>query len=410
MKVIHISYKDAQEGAAIAVDRLCRALIAHGLSSSILVQKKVSDSPYSTSISDNTLKKFLSFVRIGADLCINNLLVTNRLTYHTLPFVGTDIARQKEIIEADIIHLHWINRGFLCLHSIEKLLSLNKIIIFTLHDSWAFTGGCHMPGQCTEYVAKCDNCSNVVSSKLSRYFLSRKVKIFSKPNFFVTAPSSWIAKKASKSAVFKDKVIYKIPNCVDTTVFKPLEKAACRQVFNLPSDRKIVLFNITNDVRKGIEFTRYVISQLVEMEPDLLFVGFGASNAEHTVFADLPVVAVGKIYDNYSMAALYNACDVMLAPALEEPFGQTYIEAMACGTPCVAFNCTGPRDIIDHKINGFLATELDKAELVEGIYCCLMNRVEFGLDAVDKVRKQFSFEHVARMFTELYEQLLKASK
>lgn len=406
MKVVHLSYKDAQEGAAIAVDRICRSLVNADVDSSILVQKKVSDNAYSRAISQCDQDKLLSLLRVGMDLVINRTLIRDRMTYFTLPFVGTDLVEHEDLVAADIIHIHWINRGFLNLNSIEKILGLGKKVVITLHDSWAFTGGCHMPGSCSRYKTDCRQCPLQVRFGLPHYFLKRKCEVFSHPNLIVTAPSNWMAKKAKLSKVFGGKTVTTIPNCVDISIYKPLERSHCRRLFNLPVDRPIVLFNITRDPRKGIEFTRDVIAELSKRDSSLLFAGFGTSNTENTHFADLPVVALGRFSDNHTMSALYNACDVMIAPALEEPFGQTYIEAMACGIPCVAFNNSGPKDIIDHEINGFLASDTDKDLLVKGVYHCLSNREQCGVNAVDKVRESFSFESVSRMFIDFYTQLL----
>ena len=409
MKVIHISYKDAQEGAAIAVDRICKSLIRRGIDSRILVQKKVSDSPYSRSIATNNLQKVFSFIRVGLDLLVNNLLVKEKSTYFTFPFIGTDISKHYEILEADIIHLHWINRGFLSLGSINKLLKLKKPIVWTLHDSWAFTGGCHMTNQCTKYQDDCKKCPLTLCFNFSSHFLKKKRAIFSVPSLVFTTPSSWMVEKARTGCVLSKKKITVMPNCVDTSIYKPLNSINCRKIFNLSEDKSIVLFNITNDMRKGIKYLHQVIFQLSENDKTLEFVGFGSSNIENTVFADLPIVAVGKINDNYSMATLYNACDVLIAPALEEPFGQTYIEAMACGTPCVAFDHSGPKDIIDHQENGYLAKYMDKNSLIDGVYYCLENKNKLTYAAVDKVQKKYSFNHVSQMHIDFYESILKNS-
>ena len=126
MKIVHISYKDDQEGAAIAVDRVCSALIRIGVDSKILVQKKISDKPYARSVAINKPQKIFALFRVGLDLLINNLLVKDKSTYFTFPFIGADISQHPFLLEADVIHIHWVNRGFLSLRSIGKILKLNK--------------------------------------------------------------------------------------------------------------------------------------------------------------------------------------------------------------------------------------------------------------------------------------------
>lgn len=407
MKVVHISYKDDQEGAAIAVDRICQSLIRAGVDSQILAQKKVSDKSYSRSIANSKLQKAFSFLRVGLDLLINGLLVKDKSPYFTLPFIGCDVSKHQMLREADVIHLHWVNRGFLSLGSIEKIVGLGKPVVWTLHDSWAFTGGCHMTGQCVKYQASCVSCPLTIGPDLTKHFQSKKKKLAAKnSNISFAAPSKWMAQKASSSDVLGDRTVAVLPNCVDTSIYKPLDRMSARTLFNLPLDKSIVLFNITNDTRKGISYVRQVIAQLTEYDKNILFVGFGTSNVQNTVFADLPITSVGRINDNYSMAVLYNACDVLIAPALEEPFGQTYIEAMACGTPCVSFDYSGPKDIIEHRIDGYLAENLSVNSLIDGVSYCLNNKENLGAAAIAKIQSAFSFESVSRLHLQHYKTLM----
>ncbi len=407
MKVVHISYKDDQEGAAIAVDRICRALIKSGIDSTILVQKKVGDKPYSHSSEKNKLQKIFSFIRVGLDLLINNLLVKDKSVYFTFPFVGSDISKHPLVVEADVIHLHWINRGFLSLASINELLKLKKPVVWTLHDSWAFTGGCHMTGQCEKYKAKCKNCPLAPFLDLTSHFQEKKRKLYEGSRISFVTPSTWMVERASSSYALRNKTVTAIPNCVDTSIFKQLDSVNSRKIFNLPEDKSIVLFNITNDVRKGVEYLHQVIANLSQSNSNILFVGFGTSDIHKTVFSDLPITTVGRINDNYSMASLYNACDVLISPALEEPFGQTYIEAMACGTPCVAFDHSGPKDIIEHGKDGYLSKFLNLDSLIDGVNFCLENKETLGCAAIEKVNSKFSFEKVSRQHINHYASLLE---
>jgi glycosyltransferase involved in cell wall biosynthesis len=404
MKVVHVSYKDDQEGAAIAVSRLCQALVDKGIDSKILVQKKISDKSYVVPFAADKYGKLFSFLRIGVDLLINSFFSKNDEVYYTLPIVGTDITKHQIILDADIIHLHWINRGFLNTRSIQKILNLNKPVIFTLHDSWAFTGGCHMTYNCEKYKDACFKCPIASKMDFSSFFQTKK-KIFRNKLISFTSPSSWMSQKAKSSKVLEYKNIITIPNCVDIKVFRPINCLYSRDIFNLPKDKYVVLFNITNDPRKGGPFLRDIILEM-SFNKDILFVGFGASSVEHTIFEGLPIRALGRINDQYSMAALYSASDVMIAPASEEPFGQTYIEAMACGTPCIAFDHSGPKDIIEHKVNGYLAKYNDKADLILGIEFCRSNKDELSLAAIQSVNRSFSSIAVSNILVEYYETLL----
>lgn len=408
MKILHLSYKDDQEGAAIAVDRLCEALVKNKIDSKILVQKKVSDKPYSFSIANKNFEKIKAFLRIGFDLIINRMFVKNRNVYYTLPFIGTNISKHLLVNEADIIHIHWINRGYLSIDSIEKLLKLNKPIVWTLHDSWPMTGGCHMMGECIQYQSDCNNCDMLRINSFASYFQLKKQKVFNADNLHFIAPSSWTKDKATKSQILKNKNIFTLPNCIDTSVFKRIDKIVAREVFSLPKNKNIILFYISNDPRKGVQHIYDTIKYFQQnVDNNVAFVGFGTSDLSNTIFKDLDIITIGRINDKYAMSILYNSADILLAPALEEPFGQTYIEAMAVGTPCIAFNYSGPLDIIDHKINGYLAKTNNHQDIITGIQYCLENRETLSLSAIRKVEDNFSYECVSTSFIKFYKELIE---
>jgi glycosyltransferase involved in cell wall biosynthesis len=101
--------------------------------------------------------------------------------------------------------------------------------------------------------------------------------------------------------------------------------------------------------------------------------------------------------------------DVMVVPSLQEAFGQTASESMACGTPVVAFGATGLLDIVDHKINGYLAKPFDTDDLKNGIEWVLNtpNYDELCKNAREKVLREFDSKIVAKRHIELYEEVLE---
>jgi len=118
---------------------------------------------------------------------------------------------------------------------------------------------------------------------------------------------------------------------------------------------------------------------------------------------------LGYLKDNISLRLAYSSADVFVAPSYEESFGKTLAEAMACGTPVVAFNATGPMDIVDHKKNGYMARPFESSDLAEGIQWVLENdsrRRELSDCAVEKVKSSFTKESQAIEYVKLYETIL----
>ena len=103
------------------------------------------------------------------------------------------------------------------------------------------------------------------------------------------------------------------------------------------------------------------------------------------------------------MAEIYNLADVLVNPSTQEAFGYTACEAMACGTPVVAFPVGGLREQIIHLQNGYLAEFQNAQDIAKGIIYCAENREQLGIQA-RKSTMRYSYENVAIKYLELMEE------
>ncbi|MBE8721348.1 glycosyltransferase family 4 protein [Sphingobacterium pedocola] len=110
---------------------------------------------------------------------------------------------------------------------------------------------------------------------------------------------------------------------------------------------------------------------------------------------------IGSVGPEKRNELLANA-SVLLHPInFNEPFGLSIVEAMACGTPVIAFNKGSMPELIDDNKNGFLVNDIDEAiEKVKHIDS--INRT----DCRKKVEQQFSKERMCEKYIELYKQIL----
>lgn len=183
-----------------------------------------------------------------------------------------------------------------------------------------------------------------------------------------------------------------------------------RELINLPADKKLVLFgaiNATGDPRKGFKELTDAL-HLIQI-PDLELVVFGASRSHNQPDFGFPAHYLGRLNDDISMRVLYSAADVMVVPSLQENLSNVIMEALACETPVVAFDIGGNPDMIDHKINGYLATPYDPADLACGIEWILNHQDPETLSwkAREKVEREFDSRVVAKRYIELYEEILR---
>ncbi|WP_414583972.1 glycosyltransferase family 4 protein [Scytonema sp. PCC 10023] len=414
MKVLHISTSDTNGGAARATYRLHKGLQNINVNSQMLVQEKYSDD--TTVLAPKIrLSQGIARAKLTFDVLPLKLYSQRDRTTFSLQWLPDGVIPKVTQIDPDIINLHWMSGGFI---QIETIAKLPRPLVWTLHDMWAFTGGCHYSGECDRYTKSCGTCPLLKSSKdwdLSRWVWQRKAKAWRDLNLTIVTPSSWLAKCASSSSLFQDLPIEVIPNGLDTQNYRPINQRVARQLLNLPQDKQLVLFGAleaTSDRRKGFHLLQAALVELSKSgwKDKLEAVIFGASQPQSP--PDLGLIAnyLGHLSDDLSLAVVYSAADVMVVPSFQEAFGQTASESLACGTPVVAFNATGLKDIVDHQFNGYLAKPYEAEDLAKGIAWVLENPDRYqklSHRAREKAEKEFTLEIQVHRYLDIYFHLKK---
>ena len=416
MKILIVSTSDIVGGAARAAYRLHRALLAEGIESRMLVQDKRSGDWTVISLANNKLEKAYYRIRPFIDQIPVKFYKNRTKTLFSPAWFGfSKVIKKINEMSPDIVHLHWICGGMI---RIEDLAKIKKPIVWSLHDMWVFTGGCHYDEECRRYLNYCGNCKILNSKKendLSKKIFNRKRIVFEKiENLTIIGLSSWLNECSKNSALLKDKRHINLPNPIDINIFKPFNKAKSRELWGLPKDKKLVLFgamNATGDPRKGFKELSEALNIL--KGENIEFVVFGSSEPKNPPKFKFKIHYVGHLYDDISLVTLYNVCDVTVVPSLQENLSNTIMESLSCGTPVVAFNVGGNSDMIEHKINGYLATPFDPSDLAKGIEWVLgLSEKEYqtlSQNAREKVLGEFDSRVVARKYIELYEEILNKS-
>ena len=404
---------DSIGGAAKAVVRLHREFIKSGNISNLYVQNKQKDEPGIY----GPIGKYQKIISILAQKFDTLPLLFYPKRQNSVFTVGLlhSLNLKKHESKFDVINYHWTSGGF---QSINSLILLNKPVVLTLHDSWAYTGGCHVPFDCTNFTNNCGNCPQLNSNRnndLSNRLLLKKKKLWSKKKIVVVGGSNWIADNARKSSILKDHRIEVIHPGLDLSVFKPLDKSFCKEVIGVDKDDKVLLFgavNATEDINKGYHLLIPALKKLkLEYpEPDKLkLIVFGSSSPSTSFDIGFDIKYMGRIYDDITLSVLYSAADVMIVPSIQESFGQTASESFACGTPVVAFDTSGLKDIVDHKINGYLAKPFDSNDLCSGILWILsiQSRLfNLGIEARKKALLKFDIKECVAQYLKIFESIL----
>lgn len=409
MKIAMLNTFDGGGGAARSAWRLHQGLLRKGVASSFVTQYNKSGDP-SIVCGTSRFEKLVALLRPLVDMLPLKLYFKRD---HGQPFSSAFVPVAKRVRQsvekADVVHLHWIVHGFV---NIPFLRSVRRPIIWTLHDSWAFTGGCHLPAACRRYKENCGNCPQLSSRcalDLTRFNWKLKMAAWKDVNMAIVTPSNWLAECARSSSLFAGRRIEVIPNGIDTNIFKPLDRSECRRILNLPQDKHLILFGAmgaTSDKNKGFDLLQDALDVLPRQigGKECMLVVFGARPLD---LPDLPVEArfMGTFSDDVALSVLYSSADVMVAPSRQENLPNTIMEAMACGTPAVAFDTGGIPDLIDHQYSGYLAKPFNTVDLAHGIRWVL-RQTGLGLKSRAKVQKDFDLNVVTQRYIELYSEIM----
>lgn len=412
MKVIHVNHSDINGGAARAAYRIHHALRNSGADSRMLVNIATAGD-WTVEGPKSKFSKVLVRLRPAIASLLNSTIKTANPIIHSTGIIPTRMHRQLNASDADVVNLHWVNGEMMSISDIGKL---NKPVVWTLHDMWAFCGAEHGTEDtrwCNGYTA---NNRPVYESgfDLNRWTFARKQKHWQLP-MHIVSPSQWLADCANNSALMRDWPISVIPNAIDTNVWEPINKAMARELLNLPSDVPLLLFGAmggTRDPRKGFDLLQAALNHLRGSLPGLELVVLGQHAPKSQADIGFPVHYTGHLHDDISLRLLYSAADALVIPSRQENLPNTGVEAHSCGTPVVAFNTCGLPDIVSHRETGYLAKAFDPVDLAAGLAWILEDSTRLaalGAASRAKAVDLWSSKVVAALYLQMYHNVLTAS-
>lgn len=419
MKPLLLSTYDTKDGAGRAVYRLHQGLRKIGVASNVLVRTKLSDDPQILTPVRGNLENAANWLVPNLNRILNYLLLLrypNRFKDHFSPQYFSSLrAFDVNRLTPDIVSLHWICESYL---SIETIAKFGSPTVLTLHDMWAFTGGCHYSQNCERYTESCGICPQLQSSRrqdLSRWIWKRKTQAWQRLNLTVVTPSLWLAQCVRASSLFRNTRTAIIPYGLDTERYKPIHRNLARELLGLPYNKQLILFgamNATHDLRKGFHLLKSALQLLGQSswQDQIELVIFGASQPPDQADLGLNARYLGKLSDDISLSLTYAAADVFVAPSTQDNLPNTVMEALACGTPCVAFKVGGMPDMIEHQQNGYLAQSFDVQDLARGITWVLENRERhqrLSERAREKVEQEFTLELQAKRYLALFDEVIR---
>lgn len=409
MNVLHLVAGSLTGGAARGAYWLHLALREIGVESRILTNGRI-DANDSTVIQLHRTvpQKLQSALSSRVIRLLLGLYPDRHRVIFSTGFDGIDFTKHPAYSNADIIHLHWIN-GLVSMRTLRKV---RKPLVWTMRDMWPFTGGCHYSIECSRYVTGCGRCPQLGSASaldLSKLVIALKRALLPR-HLHAVGISSWLTDCARESKALRGLTVETISNNIDTRQFFPVDQAIARKALGLPTEAKIILLGAQNInyFYKGFGLFLNALKSL--RCEDVSVVLFGDASTSDLTAVEANYTHLGFLSDIISLRLAYSAADVFVAPSRMDAFGKTLAEGMACGTPVVCFDATGPKDVVKHEVTGYKAKPFDPEDLSNGINWVL-ERSPADQAALRRAARAHAATHfdsrvIAQQYQLLYQRML----
>ncbi|MFA4872381.1 MAG: glycosyltransferase [Patescibacteria group bacterium] len=430
LRILELGTTDTKGGAAAVSWELKQSLEARGHAVNMIVGYKRSHAPSVREIWDTPFNNRIS------KIIKRNFRA--RFHHHLSFWLSNDIAflpgkrilTYPEYTHADIVHAHnlhslWFNLKTLPLIApynqpnsvaIQQCSRSNKPLVWTLHDMWPILGQGAHAFECTHWISGGCDCAHSDSlpplrRNNSRHLWKLKKQIYDHAHFNVVVPSLWLKSQVEKS-MLKDKPLHVIYNGVDTRLYKPGNKGELRKKYNLPQDKKIILFSSkggAKNVWKGWEYAEQLIHAYAQRN-DILFVCMGGY--DRTVPQNLNITYVPFSSDSHTIADYYALSDLLLYPSLADNCPLTVLEALSSGLPALAFHTGGIPELVVHKEHGYIAAYKDLSDLTNGFEWLInLPRDQYAAIAAacrKRAVEKFSLDQMVNNYITLYYQILSS--
>jgi len=424
VNVLHLATFDSHGGAAVAALRLIDGLRRQGHDTSLLVREKITGHPHVDAILGRDGAPLPS--RTDPSIAQLAWLFTQRArtARSDTPFSSdlptSPVADHPAVRRSDVLHLHWV-AGWLSAYEIRRLQDLGKPIVWTLHDQFPFTGGCHYAQTCRGFVRACARCPQLQpdAQPLASLTLAQKRDFIDPARLRLAAPSRWLARCARESALFRTSRIDVVPYGLDVSARRTISRAAAREALDIPADAVVVFASSVNhrETRKGDAHLVEALGLIhkgasrrsagLERRLLVLTAGDGARDGAVGGFTARTLGALAA--DDPRLSQAYRAADVFVLPSLEDNLPNTLLEAMAAEVPVVAYRTGGIPDMLEDGVNGRVVRRGDVKALADALGTLLTDetlRRRLGAAAGASALAKVDWSIQATAYVRMYEEEL----
>jgi glycosyltransferase involved in cell wall biosynthesis len=403
LSILHVSTSDGEGGSARSARRLHETLRGLGHVSRMLVGTKTSQD------GDVDTVHGAGVVRLGDRLAEET---TRRLGLQYLWYPSmTRVLRHPWLGQADVVQLYNTHGGYFS-HRLLPALAQRAPLVWRLSDMWALTGHCAYSGACGRWREGCGACPDLAAYPPLPYDttallwrIKRRAVLAARPA--IVAPSRWLAAYAREAPILAGCTVHHIANGVDRAIYRPLPKEAAREALGLSREETLVLFSahvLDDNTRKGSAAAIDALRRIGRRDGlRVVLLGLGGTSWQGAI--PQPITRLGFLRDDRLLAAAYASADLALAPSAVENLPNSVLEAMACGTPVVAFDAGGMRDAVRPGETGWLAPVGDVDALTHGLAALLDDgalRTRLGEASSAMIEREFDVHREAGAFVARY--------
>jgi len=413
MKVLHLTEGLTDgDGGTISLHRLHCGLKEAGICSKVLCTAK-----WPTGAPDDILKVQSSRLEARGRHYLNRISQKVGLNGFLDP-MHFQVLRNKAFLDADILTMHNIYGS--CSDLAIPALTRRKPTVFVLRDMMSFTGHCFHSLDCERWKTGCGRCpyptiSPSINVDNTRLAWKLKDWAFSRSHLAVVAQSSWMVDMA-KQSMLRRFSIHRIPNGIDTEIYRPHEPELCRSVLNIPKGKKVLMFmaaNLSGRLKGGDLFVKAVQSlpESLKAETVILLLGYRGETLAGSL--GIRTIYLGYVGSDLLKVICYSAADCFVSPTRAESFPNVLLESIACGTPVVSLKVGGVPDIARHKVTGLLANPEDVDGFRDHIVEILENealRSTMRQQCRKIALEEYSVSLQAQRYIHLYRQLLNGTR
>ena len=354
-------------------------------------------------------------IRVGTGLDIKEHVLESRLfDNHGLASRKAThrFIKQLEQLSPDIVQLHVIHGYYLNYKILfDHLNSTDIPIVWTFHDTWAYTGHCGHYGSvnCKKWINQCESCplkwkdypKSITDFSKRNYNLKKKLFGESR-NLHIVTVSEWLKHEVEQSFL-QDKDIRVIHNGINLDIFHPdgSEKKHSRfRVIGVASQWGRL---------KGLD-DFYKLRAILPKEYEIVLVGLKREQVKK-----LPegIVGVERTESVAQLANLYSSADVFCNLTYADTFPTTNIEALACGTPVITYKTGGSPEILDHRTGAVVNVgdvETVSKKILQLNEKGVLERQNISSLCRQRAEAHYNENHCYEQYISLYDTLLGGGK